>query len=213
MDLRDVGWGSIDWFDLVQDRDRWRALVNTVMNFRVPSNAGNFLSSWGRFSFSGRSLEHHTKEGSLGESLKVLLPPLHTKPGVIKNFVWKPCEVPSTWAVSFQISVKPKLNGGRFRPTSQKSYVWKEFGEEIEFHWIGSVEIFQHIGSWLSGQQWRGELLRNHIKSATEPAEVKVSDVIQNPVLTLAPCLFLAALRDKQGEQFHHDTADMKPRR
>jgi hypothetical protein len=28
--------GSIDWIDLVQDRDRWRALVNTVMNLRVP---------------------------------------------------------------------------------------------------------------------------------------------------------------------------------
>jgi hypothetical protein len=35
---------------------RWRALVNTVMNLRVPQNAGNFLSSLGRFSFSGRTL-------------------------------------------------------------------------------------------------------------------------------------------------------------
>jgi hypothetical protein len=36
MDLREVGWGSMDWIDLVQDRDRWRALVNTVMNLWVP---------------------------------------------------------------------------------------------------------------------------------------------------------------------------------
>jgi hypothetical protein len=36
MDLRDIGWGDMDWIDLVQDKDQWRALVNTVMNLRVP---------------------------------------------------------------------------------------------------------------------------------------------------------------------------------
>jgi hypothetical protein len=36
MDLREIGSAGIDWIDLAQDRDRWRALVNTVMNLRVP---------------------------------------------------------------------------------------------------------------------------------------------------------------------------------
>jgi hypothetical protein len=35
MDLREIGWGSVDWIQLAQDMDRWRALVNTVMNLRV----------------------------------------------------------------------------------------------------------------------------------------------------------------------------------
>jgi hypothetical protein len=34
-DLREIGWDVADWIDLVQDRDQWRALVNTVTNFRV----------------------------------------------------------------------------------------------------------------------------------------------------------------------------------
>jgi hypothetical protein len=36
MDLRERGWDGMDWTDLAQDRDQWKALVNTVMNLRVP---------------------------------------------------------------------------------------------------------------------------------------------------------------------------------
>jgi hypothetical protein len=36
MDVRDIGWGGMDWVHLAQDRDQWMALVNTVMNLRIP---------------------------------------------------------------------------------------------------------------------------------------------------------------------------------
>jgi hypothetical protein len=36
MDLREIGWDGMDWIYLAQNRDEWRALVNTVMNLRVP---------------------------------------------------------------------------------------------------------------------------------------------------------------------------------
>jgi hypothetical protein len=36
MNLREIGWDGMDWTDLAEDRDQWRALVSTVMNLRVP---------------------------------------------------------------------------------------------------------------------------------------------------------------------------------
>jgi hypothetical protein len=50
--------GAIDYINLAQNRDRWWALVYTVINLRVPQQAGNFWSILGCFSFSGRTLLH-----------------------------------------------------------------------------------------------------------------------------------------------------------
>jgi hypothetical protein len=44
MDLREIGWDGVDWIDIAQDRDQWRAVVNTILNLWVPQNAGKFLS-------------------------------------------------------------------------------------------------------------------------------------------------------------------------
>jgi phenylalanine-4-hydroxylase len=43
MDLTEIGFGDVDWIHLAQDRDRWRALVNTVMNLRVSKKCREFL--------------------------------------------------------------------------------------------------------------------------------------------------------------------------
>jgi hypothetical protein len=45
MDLQKVGWGGLNCIALAQDRDRWRVLMNTLMNLRVPYNERNFLTS------------------------------------------------------------------------------------------------------------------------------------------------------------------------
>jgi hypothetical protein len=46
MDLVEVGWGNMDWNGLAQDRDKWRALVNAIMNLRVSYNARKLSSGY-----------------------------------------------------------------------------------------------------------------------------------------------------------------------
>jgi hypothetical protein len=48
-------WGGTDWINLAVDRNQWRALVNTVLNLRVPQNSEKFLSSWTTGGFSRRA--------------------------------------------------------------------------------------------------------------------------------------------------------------
>jgi hypothetical protein len=55
MDLREIGWGGMDWIVLAQDRGQWRALDNTVINLWVPYNVGKFLNSCTTGSLSRRA--------------------------------------------------------------------------------------------------------------------------------------------------------------
>ena len=64
MGLQEVVCGYVDWIGLAQDRDRWRTLVSTVMNLRVPWNTGNFLTSCKPVSCSGTTLHHGVSDSS-----------------------------------------------------------------------------------------------------------------------------------------------------
>jgi hypothetical protein len=55
MDLGEIGWNGVDWIDMAQDRDQWRALVNTVLNLQVSWNAGKFFSDCTICRFSRRA--------------------------------------------------------------------------------------------------------------------------------------------------------------
>jgi hypothetical protein len=58
MDLLEIGWGGVDWIALAQDRDKWRDLVNVIMNLRVPQNAGKLSSCYIIGSLSSSSQFH-----------------------------------------------------------------------------------------------------------------------------------------------------------
>jgi hypothetical protein len=58
MDLRETGWGGMDWINLAEDGDQWKALVNKVRNLRVPYISGKFLSSCTNGGFSRRAQLH-----------------------------------------------------------------------------------------------------------------------------------------------------------
>jgi hypothetical protein len=58
IDIQEMGCGGMDGIELAQDRGRWQALLNAVMNIRVTLNAGNFLTTFKPVSFLRRNLLH-----------------------------------------------------------------------------------------------------------------------------------------------------------
>jgi hypothetical protein len=58
MDVREISWNGMDWTKLAQDRDRYRVLLNTVLNFWIPKNVGKFLSSCTTCGLSRRAQLH-----------------------------------------------------------------------------------------------------------------------------------------------------------
>jgi hypothetical protein len=58
MDLGEVGWGNVDWIGLAKDRNRWRAVVNSVLNLRVPLNAGKLSIGLTSSGLSGSAQLH-----------------------------------------------------------------------------------------------------------------------------------------------------------
>ena len=57
-----MGCGGMDWIDVAEDRKTWRVFVSAVMNFRVPYNVGDFLTSCEPVSLSRRTLLHRVSK-------------------------------------------------------------------------------------------------------------------------------------------------------
>jgi hypothetical protein len=71
MDLVELGWGDVDWIGLDQDRNRWRALVNSVLNLRVPYTSGKLSKDLTAVELSSSAQLHRLSINMLGEEERV----------------------------------------------------------------------------------------------------------------------------------------------
>jgi hypothetical protein len=68
-----MGWGGVGWIELIQDKDQWWALVNTVMNLWVSKNVVKLLSNWTAGGFSRRAQLHEVNVKSVHLVFEVIV--------------------------------------------------------------------------------------------------------------------------------------------
>jgi hypothetical protein len=129
--LQEVGWGGMDWIDMAQDRDKWRALLSAVMNLWIPQNAGNFLTSWRPVSFSRRTLlrtsvkglkrkQWTTRDGYHSDRVWIRRFPYE----IVLNLRLSICTMLATVACALQNGSEVALYGGRRKIQIQRHKPW-----------------------------------------------------------------------------------------
>jgi hypothetical protein len=109
MDLREIGWGGVDWIDRAQDRDQWRAVVNTVTNLRV-------LSRLSRpdpllFPSSSSSIVLTRLSGS------------RSRPSTSHNIWWRRKSNPDLWICSQELWTLDHRGGAVYCVIIQMTYI------------------------------------------------------------------------------------------
>jgi hypothetical protein len=89
MDLLEIGWGGVDWIGLAEDRDKWRALVNVVINLKVPYNAGKLSSSYTIGGLSSSTQFHRVSECMFSSQQRYSVNSILVLPPVLGGFLFR----------------------------------------------------------------------------------------------------------------------------